>query len=495
MAKEAAAVLADLQRSRASLSPQDAAWLDAFLSSTQESAESARPRDRMGKVRDERLRVASMMDGRPKQLREPEHREEVAFLLDGHGQWISTDDPTTWEKITQRPVHLCQRSEWVGFLDPSVLAHLHEAFLRMTTIGGPFSEEIALPSEGEREWRGLLTLTPFRYQGQPIQFVRGLLQRLPQDDAISPKLTADPLSENNRLAAYNQFIRKTAFSLLGLGIISVCGAMVMVPSLLHRDDAKNDPLSQKVSTELQEDQAAEQEAALAKQVIHDFLSAPSLEERARHILGGSSKRDRLQHYYQDHDHPVAEVSNIHRWDIVTIDDRRHYAAQGTDVSGQRFLAMVDLSGPQPKLNWEALVGYCEMPYEEFVRIRPSQPTLMRLLLRPDDYYNHAYSDSRRYACFALESPDSGEITHAYIDRASANFHRLAELFPQETRPQHRWQPVTAGTSSIQTIPPRRVTLSLSFHPENQETAQAQILEVHGEEWVYVPRGERPHSSP
>jgi hypothetical protein len=93
--------------------------------------------------------------------------------------------------------------------------------------------------------------------------------------------------------------------------------------------------------------------------------------------------------------------------------------------------------PRPmKADWETYVGYCEVPWEKLAELRPTSPTLMRVRLAPDDYYNYAFSDTGQWQCFRLTSLRDEYHIYGYVRRGTnlrtevdrrGRFNRLAML--------------------------------------------------------------------
>ncbi len=435
----------------------------------------------IGQSLDEGTRLASMLDGKMRKLPK-EDAITVGIAFTHAGSHLDVDDPKTWKRIASQAVSVSGPTE----AEPTeksqdILTILQEAYVRMVVTHAPVEVEFTL-IEGKGRRQGTLTLTPKEPSDGLCLDAEGSVQIRATSFLIDPKLTPVPLKEDNALGRLESVVRKLALVVFMIGIVFLCGTMIVVPGLLEK--SQEETPSTHHSTWDGEEVA--QEAERAQQVIHAFFAAESSGERARHIIGGKQKLPQLETFYAGEAYHSQKLETILHWDFVTVDGRRHYAAQVSDTAGQRLLAMVDLSGPEPKLNWEALVGFNELPLRAFRQEQRSVPTVMRVLIRPDDYYNHAYSDSGQVACYTLECPHTGTSMHAYVERFSSAYRRLAELFPDKNPLTPSPRQLTVGTLAAPTVPPRRVTLSIAFADEGKPHSQALIMEVLGEDWIYMP---------
>ena len=77
-----------------------------------------------------------------------------------------------------------------------------------------------------------------------------------------------------------------------------------------------------------------------------------------------------------------------------------------------------------KVDWEAWVGWSEMPWSEYKSKRPAEPKVFRVVVKPSEYYNRDFSDEVKWKSFRIESPDGLESMYGYADAASELAARL-----------------------------------------------------------------------
>ncbi len=121
-------------------------------------------------------------------------------------------------------------------------------------------------------------------------------------------------------------------------------------------------------------------------------------------------------------HSVARAENssvLHLW-----------SAGATDATGhRRYLDIVETPAG-PKVDFEAFAGSGDMSWQEFVTSRPSTPTLLRVRMLQDDFYNRTFIDRTRWACLRIHQPGRETPVFAYLDRtASGNSAALGRVAP------------------------------------------------------------------
>ena len=124
------------------------------------------------------------------------------------------------------------------------------------------------------------------------------------------------------------------------------------------------------------------------------------------------------------------------------------------------------------VDWESAVRYGEMTWREFIDRRPTQPTLLRVLVSRRSV--PAPGTSAIDPNIPLEIHHASDST-ALVSQAASNDARLASL----------WRQLEAG--QWKNVP---VTLRLSFPTEAAQPNEVQIASVEGRGWLIVPEPTR-----
>jgi hypothetical protein len=101
---------------------------------------------------------------------------------------------------------------------------------------------------------------------------------------------------------------------------------------------------------------------------------------------------------------------------------------------------------------------------------------MRLFLVPDNYYNHAFNDSKSFQAYRVESPDLDAHCYAYVRRNSRSNEIIRRAFQSKIDKRE-----DDGNPAIP--PMERFTLRLSSTPENAARRQFTIKKVSATGWV------------
>lgn len=115
-----------------------------------------------------------------------------------------------------------------------------------------------------------------------------------------------------------------------------------------------------------------------------------------------------------------------------------------------------------KVDWESWVGWSEMPWEQFLSEKPTEPKLFRVELRGVDYYNFAFTDEKKWQSVRLLSPDGEHAIYGYAEVGSLLAERLR--FDKDVKS-------------------RLVMLKLKFPPDAESASQVVISEFVAEGWV------------
>jgi len=165
--------------------------------------------------------------------------------------------------------------------------------------------------------------------------------------------------------------------------------------------------------------------AEAEPLARRFLEAASVEEMLPLVRNPEVAGPRMLEFYPQGriEPPGLSVFNAsgapnYRSAIVSVDLL-------TDEHETRQLAFVETDDGL-KVDWESFAGWSEMPWDEFIAQRTTEPRLFRVILRVLEYYNFDFTDEAFWQSYRLESPDGEHILFGYAERGS--------LLQQQLRP-------------------------------------------------------------
>jgi transcription elongation factor Elf1 len=165
--------------------------------------------------------------------------------------------------------------------------------------------------------------------------------------------------------------------------------------------------------------------------LQGFLDAQSWEQAVPYIRDPERVRPLMEEYYTDHTfdpEPIIDLTlNQSGWRMGHL--LATFSGITVDSYQNRVFHMERMTDGTWKLDWETLVGYNPLSWEELQREMPVEPVVLRCSLSPSEYYNFAFSNSDEYACFKIHDR-TGQFTgiYAYAERGSELEERLVDVF-------------------------------------------------------------------
>ena len=164
--------------------------------------------------------------------------------------------------------------------------------------------------------------------------------------------------------------------------------------------------------------------------VKGFMTSGSIQERLTFVRDPERVKPLMEEYYGNEQFEPEGFEELNRGEIRYRGDFfTSFVRIGDFSSGpvavERFEDGDDFAY---RVDWESWVGYCEMSAEDLVRAKPTEPKLLRIMLRQDSYYNYGYSDDRVWAAYRLGFRNSDRTLLAYARRDSKEGELLAELF-------------------------------------------------------------------
>ncbi len=120
--------------------------------------------------------------------------------------------------------------------------------------------------------------------------------------------------------------------------------------------------------------------------------------------------------------------------------KAHFKINNTEVllftyssvrpSGTLDVAMIAQPDGRFLIDWESMIGACDVPWTDLKKSRPTQPTLVRVFARQDDYFNYEFSDDKQWSAVHLTSPDGNFFIYGYCEKGSEMDNTLKSIFEQ-----------------------------------------------------------------
>lgn len=156
-------------------------------------------------------------------------------------------------------------------------------------------------------------------------------------------------------------------------------------------------------------------------------------ERADLVVGGQDTVAKMTEF--------AKRPNSNDPDFSILLDESFFSIHGYEYSirtyrsdsGMVFAGFRNVGNDTFKLDWESLVGYSDMAWDDFLATKPTTPTRVRCYLAPTDYYNFEFSDSEKFQSLRLTDRTTHRQIHAFTEKGSEDDKLLNALFERQKR--------------------------------------------------------------
>jgi len=160
--------------------------------------------------------------------------------------------------------------------------------------------------------------------------------------------------------------------------------------------------------------------AKVEKAIRDFVTAESPAELKKYIRDFERVGPLLDRYYEKVDYETVGFEALdmtqmkYNGDVVTM------LVQKADFLSSPIAVerVVDGEEESYQIDWESWVGYCDYTPEQMRVEKPDKPFLMRVIVKPMNYYNYDFSDDVKWRSLGLELKDSIHSFLGYVERDS-----------------------------------------------------------------------------
>jgi hypothetical protein len=201
--------------------------------------------------------------------------------------------------------------------------------------------------------------------------------------------------------------------------------------------------------------------AVAEPLAKRFLDARTIDELLPIVRHPEVAGPRIRAFYPDGTLEAAGMSAFNT-NAQLVPAGSGYTVQvRTGAYAEKTMALF----PTPDgavIDWESWVGWSEMPWPDFIKSRPTEAKIFRVMLGPVDYYNFNFTDDRKWRSYRLVSPDGEHSLYGYVELDSVLDARL------RPPPDNKQIPLT---------------LSLKYPPDSDSPNQVLVEKWHADGWV------------
>ncbi len=221
------------------------------------------------------------------------------------------------------------------------------------------------------------------------------------------------------------------FALIGIAII---GAVTWSLTRVEKAEVQADQIRINTETALVDEEREEREAGqlidLIDKTIRDFFNVTSVESLTRLVRHPVRVGPLMKEYYAEKPVFAGSVKVIKFLQPLTLDDRGNFwRATVILTDGQtRSLLLEIMESGGIRIDWETLVCYQPMKWDDFAVQRPAGTSLdFRVYVERDNFYSHEFVNAERWTCFRLTALNSDETLFGYAPAGSAEAQALLNL--------------------------------------------------------------------
>jgi hypothetical protein len=261
------------------------------------------------------------------------------------------------------------------------------------------------------------------------------------------------------------------FAVIALAII---GAVIWSLTRVEKADKVAEKLRVKTMTTIVDEEAEDREASRLidriEKTIRGYFEADTPDLKSGFVRHPQRVVPLMRRYLSEHSATGARVDSIKALQPITLHNRGNFwmgTVLLTDARKHSLIIEIDPSG-KPLIDWETLVCYQPMAWDEFVMKRPAgTPLDFRVHVEPDNFHSHEFSDSQQWTSYRLTALDSEETLFGYAAVGSPQADTL------------RWILEQNGGRSVSLI------LRLQI-PEDLNSRRGVVIEdVLSSRWIYL----------
>lgn len=260
------------------------------------------------------------------------------------------------------------------------------------------------------------------------------------------------------------------FVLIGL----ICGgaviwSLVNLSSNSTKPEAARDESVARLEQDARENAAAESRVDRITGAVRAFVAAGSIDQILPLVRQPERVGPLMKDWYARHPLTHGRFASLNTFRPLTLGDRASFWQVGCLLAddSKRELIVEELPDGRMAVDWETSVVYQPREWNDYTRDRPAGSFEFRVMLQPDVYYSHEFSDSTRWSCFRLATVGGENPLYGYCQKNSETERDLQTLISR-----NRGKPVA-------------LILRISTPVDLKSPRGVVIEKVMSEHWVYL----------
>ena len=233
-----------------------------------------------------------------------------------------------------------------------------------------------------------------------------------------------------------------AWGWFALVAMAIAGAALWSTSRVKKADLLAAQIRHNTQSQLLQEAKEESESGqLIERIeksLRDFFGLRSVAGLTRMVRHPQRVAPLMGRYYSEHPGFFAPLKTIKRIRPLPLDTSGNFWLASVILADDttRHLMFEILASGEVRIDWESLMCYQPMKWDDFALQRPPGTSLdFRVYVEQDHFFSHEFADSQRWSCFRLTALDSEETLFGYAPTASAEAQALLKLL--ENQPDHK----------------------------------------------------------
>jgi hypothetical protein len=206
-----------------------------------------------------------------------------------------------------------------------------------------------------------------------------------------------------------------------IGLICV-GLSVWSLRHIFRNRHAADEVARRATKIVEEDRRKEEAARNFYQRLEDrvssYVACASVEELLECVRDPERVAPLMRDFYAENPLVPEEFVSMDQLSPMTYKNRSFWMLRAETSAGYRFLLVEQTDDDDGRVDWETDVCHQPMPWERYIKERPTGSFDFRVSVRADNYYAHEFADQSVYRSLRLETRGSKERLFGYVLKGS-----------------------------------------------------------------------------
>ena len=254
------------------------------------------------------------------------------------------------------------------------------------------------------------------------------IEALIESNAVNPDLVEEDWGSESAL---HRNIPWGWFVLIGL---LLAGGVIWSLTRVQTSEIQAEKIRVTTKTVLLDDEKEEKEASKLIESIHraarEFFNATTIDALARLARQPERVRPLMKIYYADKPVAGSRLSEFRVLQPITLENQANFWMASVELENheKRNLLIEIMPSGESRIDWETLVCYQPMKWDDFAKTRPTGTSLdFRVYIEQDNFFSHEFADSTRWNCFRLTALNSEETLFGYANVNSEISKKINDL--------------------------------------------------------------------